>query len=97
MPAQISALPSATAGAVRMLRCAAARPEDSSPCEGGHAVVRVVDQYGREATGCVPHAAALYASLIRPRVYPTPGHDADATAVYYRAQALKPTPRQTAA
>ncbi|MBR7672617.1 hypothetical protein KDA82_06180 [Streptomyces daliensis] len=72
------------------LRCAAAHSEDPSPCEGAHAVVRVVDQHGDEATGCVHHAARMYASLVRPRVYPSPGHGGKAIEVYKRAAALAP-------
>jgi hypothetical protein len=71
---------------VRIVRCAAAPAEDSTPCVGGLAVVRIVDQHGMEATGCVHHAATLYASLVGARVYPSPGHAGAATEVYIRAQ-----------
>ena len=71
-------------------RCPAAHPEDPSPCEGPHDAVRVLDQQGAEALGCVHHAARLYASLERPRVYPTPGNDGAALDVYRRAQTIEP-------
>lgn len=72
------------------VRCAAAHVEDPSPCEGARAVVRIVDQHGGEATGCVRHAPVMYASLTRARVFPSPGHKGAATEVYIRAQALEP-------
>jgi hypothetical protein len=59
-------------------------------------VVRVVDQHGAEATGCVHHAAVLHASLVRPRVYPSPGHQGAAIEVYRRAQSLEPFSFQAA-
>ncbi|GGO55332.1 hypothetical protein GCM10012287_46390 [Streptomyces daqingensis] len=58
--------------------------------------MRVIDQHGSEATGCVHHAAVLYASLVRPRVYPSPGHTGAAIEVYRRAQMLQPFAFQTA-
>lgn len=72
-------------------RCPAAHAEDPTPC-GGPQVVRVVNQAGASMSGCVHHAARLYASLIRPHVYPLPGHDGAALEVYYRAQDLPPFP-----
>lgn len=71
-------------------RCPAAHPEDLSPCEGPQDAVTVVDRQGAEALGCVHHAARLYASLDRPRVYPSEGHLGAAVEVYRRAQQLKP-------
>lgn len=70
-------------------RCPAAHDEDPTPCEGP-VVVRVVDQLGTETTGCVHHAARLYASLDRPRVYPLPGHDGKAIEVYNRGHETLP-------
>jgi hypothetical protein len=75
-------------------RCVAAPADDVTPCEGGLAVVRVVDRHGVEATGCVHHAALLYASAACPRVYPSPGHMSAVGEVYRRAQALQPAPWQ---
>jgi hypothetical protein len=72
-------------------RCPATHAEDPTPCEGGQ-VVRVVDQQGTSVSGCVHHGARLYASLIRPHVYPLPGHDGAALEVYKRAQDLPPFP-----
>lgn len=73
-------------------RCAAAHTEDPTPCEGPHDVVTVIDQHGTETLGCVHHGARLYASLVRPRVYPTPGNDGAAIEVYNRAQTTRPFP-----
>lgn len=69
-----------------VVRCAAAPAEDPDPCVGSHAVVRIVDRHGSETTGCVHHAAVLYASLVNARVYASPGHNDAATEVYARAQ-----------
>lgn len=72
-------------------RCAAAHPEDPTPCGAGpRDAVRVLDEQGAEVVGCVHHAARLYASMERPRVYPMPGHDQAAIEVYQLAQTLRP-------
>ncbi|WP_235980462.1 hypothetical protein [Streptomyces albidus (ex Kaewkla and Franco 2022)] len=84
--------PSAAALLTLAPRCAAAHSEERSPCEGPRAVVRIVDQNGNETTGCVHHAAVLYASLACCRVYPSPGHAGDVTEVYRRAQMLDSRP-----
>lgn len=70
-------------------RCAAAHPEDRSRCDGAPDAVRVIDQAGAEATGCLRHGAALLASLDRGRVYPG-SVDGAAIEVYKRAQGLAP-------
>ncbi|SFM01581.1 hypothetical protein [Streptomyces pini] len=44
-------------------RCAAAHPEDPTPCQGPHDAVTVSDRSGGSAEGCEHHAARLLASL----------------------------------
>lgn len=74
--------------------CETAHAEDQSPCEGPLDAVRVVDQLGAEALGCVHHGAVLLALLGGGRVYPGPGHDGGPTGgaieAYQRAQRLAP-------
>ncbi|MDI2127960.1 hypothetical protein [Yinghuangia seranimata] len=70
-------------------RCPAAHADDPDPCEG-LVIVRILDQFGGDASACVHHGARLYASLIRPRVYPLPGCDGRAIEVYNRAQHTEP-------
>lgn len=70
-------------------RCAAAHREDHSPCEGPLDAVRVVDQYGMSASGCVRHGAVLLASIQDGRVYPGSVEGA-AVETYQRAQQLGP-------
>ncbi|MFF6847106.1 hypothetical protein [Streptomyces antimycoticus] len=72
-------------------RCPAAHAEDPTPRDGGQ-VVRVVDQQGTGVSACIHHGARLYASLIRPRVYPLAGHDGAAIEVYNLARVLRPFP-----
>lgn len=45
-------------------RCAAARRDDRSPCEGRVEAVRLVDGTGDSVTGCVHHAALLLAAVL---------------------------------
>lgn len=71
------------------VRCEAAHPDDRTRCEGPPAVT-ILDLLGTEVTGCVHHAARMYASLESPRVYPLPGHDGAAFTVYQRAQTIRP-------
>ena len=71
-------------------RCAAAHPDDPTACEGAGNVVRIVDKHGTSVLGCVHHAARLYASLIRPHVYPTEGNGWAAIDVFQHAQTLPP-------
>ncbi|MGW3427963.1 hypothetical protein ACWDHW_08400 [Streptomyces melanosporofaciens] len=52
----------------------------------------MVDQHGTGRSACIHHGARLYASLIRPRVYPLAGHDGAAIEVYSLARALRPFP-----
>lgn len=68
-------------------RCPAAHVEDPSPCDGPHDAVRVCDQFGGEAYGCLHHGAVLLASLEGGRVYPGTG---SAIEVFERAQKLRP-------
>lgn len=77
----------------REARCAAAHPYDSAPCEGHRQAVKVIFLNGDEVTGCVNHAARLYASLHMPRVHPVNDeHGTAALTVYYRALHLDPCP-----
>lgn len=71
-------------------RCQAAHPDDPTTCEGDRQAVRVEDQAGAHVLGCVYHAARLYASLVRPRVYPEQGHGGAALDVYTRALTTPP-------
>ncbi|WP_051856935.1 MULTISPECIES: hypothetical protein [Streptomyces] len=66
-------------------RCAAGAGTDT-PCEGGRAVVRVVAREGTEVSGCIPHAALLYATSVGARLYASPGHAHTLSEVYARAQ-----------
>ncbi|QSB14043.1 hypothetical protein JQS43_21270 [Natronosporangium hydrolyticum] len=54
----------------RPVGCAAAHPEDWSPCDGPVDAVRVVDRAGDSVAGCVHHAAVVLASVVEARVYP---------------------------
>jgi hypothetical protein len=49
--------------------------------------VRVIDQYGDGADGCLHHGAALLASVEGGRVYPGSG---SAIEVFQRARAMQP-------
>lgn len=71
------------------IRCAAAHPEDRSPCDGPADAVRVVDPVGDGVIGCVQHAAVALASIEGARVYP---HSVDEAAIeaFQRAQLLEP-------
>ena len=44
-------------------RCAAAHPDDPTPCNGPHDAVRIIDPQGSKTTGCEHHGARLLASL----------------------------------
>ncbi|MDX2675814.1 hypothetical protein [Streptomyces soliscabiei] len=52
-------------------RCAAAHPDDPTPC-GGPAAVTVLDASNSGADGCEHHGARLLASIEGARVYPLP-------------------------
>ena len=69
--------------------CTARHPDDQRPCDGPP-IVRIVDQTGEEAVGCQQHGPVLLASLHRGRVYPLPGADGAAIAVFKEAQTLPP-------
>lgn len=70
-------------------RCPAAHVEDPTGCEGPQDAVRILDMAGTETLACVHHGARLYASLVRPRVYPAAVTSA-ALAVYTRAHTTPP-------
>src|SRR5690242_9451876 len=73
-------------------RCAAAHPDDPSPC-GGPVVVTVLDERNHGSDGCQHHASRLLASVDRVRVYNL--HDVPvgtAARVYRLAQQLQPFP-----
>ncbi|MFF4763339.1 hypothetical protein [Streptomyces sp. NPDC001276] len=44
-------------------RCAAAHPEDPTPCNGPHDAVRVLGANGSYADGCEHHGARMLASV----------------------------------
>jgi hypothetical protein len=69
-------------------RCSAAHADDPRPCDGAADAVRIVDQTGASAAGCVLHGAVLLASLDGGRVYPLNGPAGSAIAAYRLAQAL---------
>ncbi|GHJ22963.1 hypothetical protein [Streptomyces albus] len=77
------------------VRCGAAAGSTTS-CVGPRAVVRIVDRDGNEATGCVEHAADLYATWIGARLFPSPGHAEAVFEVYARAQMLTTQPNPAA-
>ncbi|GGM24920.1 hypothetical protein GCM10010129_81770 [Streptomyces fumigatiscleroticus] len=54
----MSSSPTPTGG-----RCAAAHPEDPSPCAGPRDAVTVYDRTGTGVPGCEHHGARLFASL----------------------------------
>jgi hypothetical protein len=54
------------------MRCAAAHPEDPTPCVGPHDAVLVLDRHGAGADGCEHHGARLLASLDGGRIYALP-------------------------
>lgn len=61
--------PASESGHQPTLRCAAAHPDDASPCEGDQQVVRIV--VGADAVlACVHHGARLYASVDGAEVHP---------------------------
>lgn len=63
-------------------RCTLA-PVDGPTCARA-AVVRVVDQTGGSAVGCVEHGARALRGISDARVYPLAGHDGAAIEVYRR-------------
>ncbi|MEU2719400.1 hypothetical protein [Streptomyces smyrnaeus] len=73
------------------VRCGAAGGSET-PCVGPRAVVRIVARDGNEATGCVEHATALYATWIGARLFPSPGHAEAVFDVYARARMLSALP-----
>jgi len=77
---------------MRMVRCAAAQPEDGTMCVGPQEAVRLVDRHGDEITACVHHGARLCASVEEIRVIPIPGFENAALAVRRRARVLRPFP-----
>ncbi|MFD0214333.1 hypothetical protein ACFVH9_35930 [Streptomyces hirsutus] len=65
-------------------RCAAAHPDDPTPCTGPLAVT-VLDATGAGADGCEHHGARLLASLDRGRVHALPNAPAGAALRTFRA------------
>lgn len=73
-------------------RCAAAHPDDPTPCEGP-AVVTVLDRGNAGADGCEHHAARLLASLKGGRVYRLPDAlEGAAIRVFKAAPDIRPFP-----
>ena len=73
-------------------RCAAAHPDDPTPCDGP-AVVTVLDANNHGANGCRHHAARMLASLRGGRVYPLPDSPAGAAIEVFKAAAgIRPFP-----
>jgi hypothetical protein len=71
-------------------RCAAAHPEDPTPCDGPP-VVTVLDAKNAGADGCEHHGARLLASLEGGRVYALPdAPDGAAIRVFKAAQGIRP-------
>lgn len=81
-------------------RCAAAHPDDASPCEGDPAAVRIVVGTG-EVLACINHGARLYASVEHAQVHPSGGPDGPnreaALEIPRRAMGMKPFFWMTAA
>jgi hypothetical protein len=76
-------------------RCAAAHPDDPTPCDGP-VVATVLDRQNAGADGCEHHAARLLASLEGGRVYGLP-HATPGTAirVFKAAASIRPFPWAT--
>ncbi|MFE9381561.1 hypothetical protein [Streptomyces sp. NPDC006855] len=73
-------------------RCAAAHPEDPTPCDGPP-VVTVLDAQNGGADGCEHHGTRLLASLEGGRVYALPdAPDGAAIRVFKAADATRPFP-----
>lgn len=73
-----------------VLRCPAAHPDDTSPCNGP-AVVTVLDRGNAGADGCEHHAARLLASLEGGRVVPLPhAPEGSAVRVFKASDGLRP-------
>lgn len=71
-------------------RCAAAHPDDPTPCDGPP-VVTVLDAGNAGAAGCEHHGARLLASLKGGRVYALPHAPmGTAGAVFKAAGSLRP-------
>jgi hypothetical protein len=81
-------------------RCAAAHPDDGSPCEGDQAAVRIVVGTD-EVLACIHHGTRLYASVEHAQVYPTGGPNGPnreaALEIPRRAVGMKPFFWMTAA
>jgi hypothetical protein len=74
------------------LRCPAAHPEDTSPCDGPP-VVTVLDAGNAGADGCEHHGARLLASLDGGRVYGLPDAPAgSAIRAFKAAGGIRPFP-----
>lgn len=67
-------------------RCAAAHPDDPTPCDGPPAVT-VLDAANGGADGCEHHAARLLASLEGGRVYGLPAAPEGAAIRVFKAAA----------
>lgn len=76
-------------------RCAAAHPDDPTPCDGPP-VVTVLDAANAGADGCEHHAARLLASLEGGRVYGLPAApEGAAIRVFKAADGIRPFPWMT--
>ncbi|WP_433396958.1 hypothetical protein [Streptomyces sp. CA-146814] len=74
------------------VRCPAAHPEDSTPCEGP-VVVTVVDAENAGADGCEHHAARMLASISGARPVPKPDAPAGvAVRIFRTAHHARPFP-----
>ncbi|MBB4717857.1 hypothetical protein BJ965_007844 [Streptomyces luteogriseus] len=70
-------------------RCAAAHPEDPTPCDGPP-VVTVLDRHNAGADGCEHHAARLLASLEGGKVYALPNAPEGAAIRTFKAAGTLP-------
>lgn len=73
-------------------RCAAAHPEDPTPCEGRRDAVLVLNRDNAGADGCEHHAARLLASLDGGRVVSGPASPGAAIRVHKAADSIRPFP-----
>ncbi|WP_372412826.1 hypothetical protein [Streptomyces luteireticuli] len=76
-------------------RCAAAHPDDPTPCVGPHDAVLVLDRNNHGANGCEHHGARLLASLVGGRVV-SGSVDGAAIRVHKAAGATEPSQRSHA-
>lgn len=70
-------------------RCAAAHPDDPTPCNGPHDAVRVLDPDGGSADGCEHHGARMLASIEGGRIVPG-SVDGAATRAFAAADSIRP-------